>query len=150
MNPLRRRRLVVILLGVAAVGIAAMLVLLALRQNIQHFVSPSDIAAGKAAIGQRIRIGGIVEEGSLKRGDSDALDVQFVVTDRFQTTRVHFNGILPDLFREGQSVVATGQLADRNLFQADEVLAKHDENYMPAEVSDAIARAKIQKQEAAR
>lgn len=148
MNPVRRRRLMLILLGVAAVGIASALVLLALRQNIQHFVSPSDIADGKAVIGKRIRIGGIVEEGSVQR-IGDALDVQFVVTDRFKTTRVHYRGILPDLFREGQSVVATGQLVAGNQFEADEVLAKHDEKYMPAEVSDAIARAKAQNAEGA-
>lgn len=147
MNPIRRRRLMLILLGLAAVGIAAALVLLALRQNLQHFVSPSDIQAGKAAVGQRIRIGGIVEEGSVQRA-SDSLDVQFVVTDRFKTTRVRYRGILPDLFREGQSVVATGQLVDRGMFEADEVLAKHDEKYMPAEVSDAIARAKAKHTEA--
>lgn len=141
MNPIRRRRLILILLGLAALGIASALVLLALQQNIQHFVSPSDIEAGKAAIGQRIRIGGIVEEGSLQRTPG-SLDAQFVVTDRFKTTRVHYRGILPDLFREGQSVVATGQLIEQNLFEADEVLAKHDEKYMPSEVADAIARAK--------
>jgi cytochrome c-type biogenesis protein CcmE len=147
MNPIRRRRLMLILLGLSALGIAAALVLVALNQNIQHFVSPSDIDAGKAAIGQRIRIGGIVEEGSLQRTPG-SLDAQFVVTDRFKTTRVHYRGILPDLFREGQSVVATGQLVEHNRFEADEVLAKHDEKYMPSEVVDAIARAKTQKQEA--
>jgi cytochrome c-type biogenesis protein CcmE len=147
MNPIRRRRLILILLGLAALGIAAALVLLALQQNIQHFVSPSDIHAGKAAIGQRIRIGGIVEEGSLQR-TGDTLDAHFVVTDRFKTTRVHYRGILPDLFREGQSVVATGQLTSADEFEADEVLAKHDEKYMPAEVADAIARAKAKNTEA--
>jgi cytochrome c-type biogenesis protein CcmE len=147
MNPIRRRRLILILLGLAALGIAAALVLLALQQNIQHFVSPSDIHAGKAAIGQRIRIGGIVEEGSLQR-TGDTLDAHFVVTDRFKTTRVHYRGILPDLFREGQSVVATGQLTSPDQFEADEVLAKHDEKYMPAEVADAIARAKAKNPEA--
>jgi cytochrome c-type biogenesis protein CcmE len=147
MNPIRRRRLILILLGLAALGIAAALVLLALQQNIQHFVSPSDVHAGKAAIGQRIRIGGIVEEGSLQR-TGDTLDAHFVVTDRFKTTRVHYRGILPDLFREGQSVVATGQLTSMDQFEADEVLAKHDEKYMPAEVADAIARAKAKNAEA--
>lgn len=147
MNPIRRRRLILILLGLAALGIAAALVLLALQQNIQHFVSPSDVHAGKAAIGQRIRIGGIVEEGSLQR-TGDTLDAHFVVTDRFKTTRVHYRGILPDLFREGQSVVATGQLTSMDQFEADEVLAKHDEKYMPAEVADAIARAKAKNTEA--
>ncbi len=146
MNPIRRRRLILILLALAALGTAAALVLLALRENIQHFVSPSDIHAGKAAIGQRIRIGGIVEEGSLQR-TGEALDAHFVVTDRFKTTRVHYRGILPDLFREGQSVVATGQLTSADQFEADEVLAKHDEKYMPAEVADAIARAKAKNDE---
>jgi cytochrome c-type biogenesis protein CcmE len=146
MNPIRRRRLILILLALAALGIAAALVLLALRENLQHFVSPSDIHAGKAAIGQRIRIGGIVEEGSLQR-NGESLDAHFVVTDRFKTTRVHYRGILPDLFREGQSVVATGQLTSADQFEADEVLAKHDEKYMPAEVADAIARAKAKNEE---
>ncbi len=145
MNPIRRQRLILILLGVAAIGVASGLVLLALRENIQHFVSPSDVDAGKAEIGQRIRIGGVVEEGSVQRGSS--LEARFVVTDRFKTLKVHFNGILPDLFKEGQSVIAIGKLVDRNLFEADEVLAKHDENYMPTEVADAIARGKAKQAE---
>ena len=145
MNPIRRQRLILILLGVAAIGVASGLVLLALRENIQHFVSPSDVDAGKAEIGQRIRIGGVVEEGSVQRGSS--LEARFVVTDRFKTLQVHFNGILPDLFKEGQSVIAIGKLVDRNLFEADEVLAKHDENYMPTEVADAIARGKAKQAE---
>jgi len=148
MNPIRRKRLLLILLGLAAIGIASALVLLALRENLQHFVSPSDVDAGKAAIGQRIRIGGVVEEGSVRRG-GEGLDVRFVVTDRFKTLRVHFRGILPDLFREGQSVIASGALTGPDLFEADEVLAKHDENYMPAEVADAIARGKAKKAEQA-
>ncbi len=147
MKPVRRQRLILILLGLAALGIASALVLLALRQNIQHFVSPSDVDDGLAKVGQRIRIGGIVEEGSLRRA-TDSLDVHFVVTDRFKTLPVHFRGILPDLFREGQSVVATGVLRDRQLFEASEVLAKHDENYVPAEVADAIARGKAKQAEA--
>ncbi len=147
MNPIRRRRLILILLGLSAIGIASALVLLALRQNIQHFVSPSDVDDGLAEVGRRIRIGGIVEEGSLRRA-TDSLDVHFVVTDRFKTLPVHFRGILPDLFREGQSVVATGVLRDRQLFEAEEVLAKHDENYVPAEVADAIARGKAKQAEA--
>ena len=148
MNPQRKRRLILILLGLAALGVASGLVLMALNQNLQHFFSPSDIQAGQVKVGQRIRIGGIVEEESLQR-DPGSLSVRFVVTDRFKTTPVRFTGILPDLFREGQSVVATGQLVDSGLFEADEVLAKHDENYVPAEVADAIARGKAKKAEQA-
>jgi cytochrome c-type biogenesis protein CcmE len=145
MNPTRRRRLVAISLGLLGLAIAATFVIYALRENMQHFVSPSDIALGKAPDGHRFRLGGVVLENSVKRA-ADSLDVDFVVTDRFREIPVRYTGILPDLFREGQSVVATGTLVDGHTrFVAEEVLAKHDENYMPAEVADAIARAKAQK-----
>ena len=144
MNPVRRRRLVALSIGLLGLGIAAGFVVYALRENLQHFVSPTDIALGKAPQGHRFRLGGVVLEGSVKRS-ATSLDVEFIVTDRFKEIPVHFSGILPDLFREGQSVVATGTLEGERRFLAEEVLAKHDENYMPKEVADAIAKAKAQK-----
>ena len=144
MNPTRRRRLVAISIGLLGLGIAAGFVVYALRENMQHFISPSDIALGHAPQGHRFRLGGVVLEGSVKRSGT-SLDVDFIVTDRFKEIPVRYTGILPDLFREGQSVVATGTLEGQTRFLAEEVLAKHDENYMPAEVADAIAKAKAQK-----
>ena len=144
MNPTRKRRLWLIALVLVGVGGATALALAALNENVQHFYSPSDVVAGHAPNGRNFRIGGLVEESSLRRA-SDSLQVDFVVTDRFQTVPVRYIGILPDLFKEGQSVVATGQL-EGGTFVAREVLAKHDENYMPREVADAIARAKSQKE----
>jgi cytochrome c-type biogenesis protein CcmE len=129
-------------LALAGATTATAIALTALKQNVQHFYSPSDIAAGHAPSALNFRIGGLVQEGSVKRA-SDSLQVDFLVTDRFKTTAVRYTGILPDLFREGQSVVATGQLREDGTFEASEVLAKHDENYMPKEVADAIARAKV-------
>ncbi len=144
MNPTRRRRLVAISVGLLGLGIASGFVIYALRENMQHFISPSDIALGKAPQGHRFRLGGVVLEGSVKRS-ATSLDIDFVVTDRFKDIPVRYTGILPDLFREGQSVVATGTLEGSTRFIAEEVLAKHDENYMPTEVADAIAKAKAQK-----
>jgi cytochrome c-type biogenesis protein CcmE len=146
MNPTRRRRMWLLGLVLLGAGTAIALTLTALNQNIQHFFSPSDIADGKAPDARTFRLGGIVEEGSVGRS-AESLKVSFVVTDRFKTTPVEFSGILPDLFREGQSVVATGTLDPRGVFVAREVLAKHDENYMPKEVADAIARAKTRQDE---
>lgn len=145
MNPTRKRRLWLVALVLAAVGGATALALAALNQNVQHFYSPSDVAAGHAPDARLFRVGGLVEEKSVVRA-TDSLRVSFVVTDRFKTLPVEYTGILPDLFREGQSVVATGTLRDDGTFVASEVLAKHDENYMPREVADAIARAKAQKE----
>jgi cytochrome c-type biogenesis protein CcmE len=143
MNPIRRRRAWMIAAILAGVSVATALALAALNQNLQHFYSPSDVLAGKAPPDRAFRLGGVVEEGSVTRA-ADSLEVRFVVTDRFQTTPVVYRGILPDLFKEGQSVVATGTLSG-GTFTAREVLAKHDENYMPKEVADAIARAKAAK-----
>lgn len=143
MNPTRKRRLWLIALVLLGVGGATALALTALRQNVQHFYSPSDVAAGQAPDGRNFRLGGLVEENSVRRA-SDSLQVDFLVTDRFKTLPVRYTGILPDLFKEGQSVVATGKL-ENGTFVASEVLAKHDENYMPREVADAIARAKAKK-----
>jgi cytochrome c-type biogenesis protein CcmE len=140
MNPIRARRMWLLGLVLVGGGVAIALTLTALNQNIQHFFSPSDIADGKVPQARTFRLGGIVEEGSIGR-TGDSLRVSFVVTDRFKTQPVEFEGILPDLFREGQSVVATGTFdASRHVFVADEVLAKHDEKYMPPEVVDALKR----------
>jgi cytochrome c-type biogenesis protein CcmE len=140
MTPTRRRRLIAIGLIVTAVGIATALTVFALQQNMTYLFSPSEIDAGKSPADSSFRLGGVVLEKSLQRSP-DSLKVDFVVTDRFHNMPVEYTGILPDLFREGQSIVATGRLQDHR-FIATEVLAKHDETYMPKEVADAIAKAK--------
>jgi cytochrome c-type biogenesis protein CcmE len=140
MTPTRKRRLIAVAMIVAAVGIAAALTVFALQQNMTYLFSPSEIEAGKSPSGASFRIGGVVLEHSLQRSP-DSLKVDFTVTDRFHEMPVEYTGILPDLFREGQSIVATGKM-DGHRFIATEVLAKHDETYMPKEVADAIAKAK--------
>jgi cytochrome c-type biogenesis protein CcmE len=140
MTPTRKRRLIVISLVLAAVAVAAGLTVLALQQNMTYLYSPSEVEAGHAPEGARFRLGGVVLEKSIQRS-SDTLEVGFVVTDRFKEMPVKYTGILPDLFREGQSIVATGAMQGDH-FVATEVLAKHDETYMPKEVADAIAKAK--------
>ncbi|HEY0179872.1 MAG TPA: cytochrome c maturation protein CcmE [Dokdonella sp.] len=140
MTPTRKRRLIVISLVLAAVAVAAALTVFALQQNMTYLYSPSEVDAGHAPPSARFRLGGVVLEHSIRRA-GDSLRVDFVVTDRFKQIPVEYTGILPDLFREGQSVVATGALQDGR-FVATEVLAKHDETYMPKEVADAIAKAK--------
>ena len=141
MNPTRKKRLWLFSLIALAAFAASALALTALNQNLQHFYSPTEVTEGKAPAARNFRLGGLVEEKSLAR-DPDSLKVEFIVTDRFKTTNVEYVGILPDLFREGQSVVATGTLRADGTFVATEVLAKHDENYMPKEVAEAIAKAK--------
>ena len=137
MHPVRKQRLTVVLFIVIATSIAAALVFFALRENMNLFYPPVDIAEGKAPIGTNIRAGGMVKEGSVvKAGDS--LKVDFVVTDYAADLAVTYTGILPDLFEEGQGVVVAGKLDATGLFVAHEVLAKHDENYMPPEVADAL------------
>jgi len=140
MTPTRKRRLIVICLILAAVAVAASLTVFALQQNMTYLYSPSEVEAGHAPASARFRIGGVVLEQSIRRS-TDSLKVDFIVTDRFKELPVQYTGILPDLFREGQSVVATGAI-DGGRFVATEVLAKHDETYMPKEVADAIAKAK--------
>ncbi|MCK9539049.1 cytochrome c maturation protein CcmE [Dokdonella sp.] len=140
MTPTRKRRLIIISLVLAAVAVAAGLTVLALQQNMTYLYSPSEVEAGEAPTGARFRLGGVVLEHSIKRAD-DSLQVDFIVTDRFHQMPVKYTGILPDLFREGQSIVASGSVEDGR-FVATEVLAKHDETYMPKEVADAIAKAK--------
>lgn len=133
----RHKRLTVIVIGVVGLTVAALFVLNAFRSNLVFFYSPTEVAEGKVPPKQRFRIGGLVEQGSVKK---DGTQVQFVVTDLNAKITVRYEGILPDLFREGQGVVAQGQLVAANQFMADEVLAKHDENYMPPEVADALGK----------
>lgn len=140
MNPIRKKRLIIIgaiLLGVVAtVGLG----LMALQQNINLFYTPTQIANGEAPEGTRIRAGGLVKEGSLTRSE-DSLTVDFIVTDGDADTGIQYRGILPDLFREGQGIVALGRLNEVGVLVADEILAKHDENYMPPEAAEALERA---------
>jgi len=143
MTPTRKRRLIAVGLILLAVGAAAALTVMALSQNMTYLFSPSEVLAGHAPQGAAFRLGGVVLEHSLKR-DQSSLRADFTVTDRFHDMPVEYTGILPDLFREGQSIVATGRI-DGNRFVAKEVLAKHDETYMPKEVADAIAKAKAVK-----
>lgn len=128
-------------IALAGLVVATALVLNALRGNMTFFYSPSDVMAQEAPVDRKFRLGGMVEEGSVERA-SDGLTVRFVVTDMAQSIPVVFTGILPDLFREGQGVVTQGHLGQDGLFYADEVLAKHDETYMPPEVAEALERAK--------
>ena len=137
MNPQRKKRLALILALVAGVTVAVGLALSALQQNINLFYTPTQIANGEAPIGARIRAGGMVEQGSLQRS-GDSLDVRFVVTDFQQKVTITYRGILPDLFREGQGIVALGKLNEAGVVVADEVLAKHDEKYMPPGVTKAL------------
>ena len=134
----RRRRLVALAAALLALGTAAALALTALRDTLVFFYSPSEIEAKGLAPGRTFRIGGLVEEGSLKTGGDG--QVSFRVTDLKQAVPVTYKGVLPDLFREGQGVVAQGALAADGTFVATEVLAKHDENYMPPEVADALKK----------
>lgn len=134
----RHKRLAAIALGVAALGIAAALVLNAFEQNLVFFFTPSQIAANEAPQGKTFRIGGMVQSGSVKR---EGVEVRFVVTDTAKHVPVVYSGALPDLFREGKGVVAQGQLGADGVFRAREVLAKHDENYMPPEAAEAVKRA---------
>src|SRR5947208_8135494 len=133
----RQRRLVLIGTGIGVLGLAAALVLIALRDSIVFFNSPTDVTEKHVAPGTRIRLGGLVKSGSLVRGEN--LAVRFAVTDGNREIAVSYAGVLPDLFREGQGVVAEGTL-DGGLFRADTILAKHDETYMPREVADALKK----------
>jgi cytochrome c-type biogenesis protein CcmE len=133
----RQRRLILIGLALGILGVAAALVLSALRDTIVFFHSPTEIVEKSIQPGTRIRIGGLVKEGSVRR---NGLEVRFDVTDGARSLPVVFSGVLPDLFREGQGVVAEGALESSQLFRADTVLAKHDENYMPREVVDALKK----------
>ena len=132
----KQRRGALIGSGVAVLTVAALMVMFALKDSVVFFHTPSDILEKKVAAGQRIRLGGLVANGSVKRGEE--LAVKFTVTDTLKDIAVEFNNVLPDLFREGKGVVAEGKLDSTGVFKADSVLAKHDENYMPKEVAQSL------------
>ena len=138
MNPTRKRRLLLVVALLAAAAIAGVLVTLALQENLTYLHTPSEVKQGAVPADARFRLGGVVCEGSVRRTDG-TLDVRFAVTDRVRQVRVRHHGILPDMFKEGTSIIATGKL-EKGEFVADEVLAKHDETYMPREVADAMAK----------
>ncbi|MFN3714279.1 MAG: cytochrome c maturation protein CcmE [Alcanivoracaceae bacterium] len=140
MNPLRKQRLLIVLGVVTGLGAAIGLVLYALSQNINLFYTPHQVVSGEAPLDARMRVGGLVVDGSVRRED-EGLGVLFDLTDGAGTFTVRYEGILPDLFREGQGIVANGTLIRRDYFEAVEVLAKHDELYMPPEVQQALERA---------
>ena len=142
----RHRRAAIVIGALAAVGVAVALVLNAFNSNLVFFYTPSQIAAKEAPQGRTFRVGGMVQTGSVVR---DGVTVRFVVTDTAQNVPVRYDGVLPDLFKEGKGVVAQGQLGADGVFTAREVLAKHDENYMPPEAADALQRADKMKQKMA-
>ncbi|MEE9343708.1 MAG: cytochrome c maturation protein CcmE [Gammaproteobacteria bacterium] len=137
MTPARKKRLALIGFMVIGVAIAVSFALKAFNQNLMFFYAPSEVMAGEAPQGHPFRLGGLVTEGSVRRLEN-GLTTEFEVTDKVKSVKIHYTGILPDLFREGQGIVAHGSLGDNGIFVADEVLAKHDENYMPPEVADAL------------
>ena len=136
----RHKRIAMIVIGIAALAVCAALVLRAFQENLVFFFTPSQVAANEAPQGRLFRIGGLVEAGSVKR-QPDGVTVRFVVTDTAKSIPVLYKGTLPDLFREGKGVVTQGRLGPDGVFEASEVLAKHDENYMPPEAADAVKRA---------
>ena len=144
----RHKRIAFIFAGLAALGVAAYLVASAFRNNLVFFFSPTQVAAKEAPVNRTFRVGGLVQEGTLKR-DNDGLTVRFTVTDTAASVPVVYKGILPDLFKEGRGCVAQGKIGSDGVFHAEQVLAKHDENYMPPEAGAAIDKAK-QAQEAAK
>jgi len=135
----RQKRLIFILVGLVALGLAAWLVFNALGNNMSYFYSPTEVVQKKAPQDHLFRLGGMVVNGSVQRGQE--LTVRFAVSDTANVVNVEYTGILPDLFEEGQGVIAQGKLGDNGIFVASEVLAKHDENYMPPEVADALEKA---------
>jgi cytochrome c-type biogenesis protein CcmE len=145
----RHKRIAAIALGVVALGVVTALVLTAFQENLVFFFTPSQVVAQEAPQGRTFRIGGMVEKGSVRR-QADGVTVQFLVTDTAKSIPVTYRGQLPDLFREGKGVVAQGQLGADGVFRANEVLAKHDENYMPPEAAEAVKRAHETAEKAAR
>ncbi|MGE0031661.1 MAG: cytochrome c maturation protein CcmE [Steroidobacteraceae bacterium] len=133
----RRKRLLAVVAIVGGVAAATALAMLAFQDNLLYFYNPTQVVAGEAPSGRTFRIGGLVTQGSLQKTEG-TLKIRFMVTDFKETIPVNYEGLLPDLFREGQGVIAHGRLADNGEFVADEVLAKHDENYMPPEVADSL------------
>jgi cytochrome c-type biogenesis protein CcmE len=145
----RHKRIAAIAIGVVALGVATALVLRAFNENLVFFFTPSQVVEKEAPQGRTFRIGGMVEKGSVRR-QADGVTVQFLVTDTAKSIPVTYRGQLPDLFREGKGVVAQGQLGADGVFRANEVLAKHDENYMPPEAAEAVKRAHETAEKAAR
>lgn len=137
----RHKRIVFILIGLAGLSVAAFLVASAFRNNLVFFFSPTQVAAKEAPVNRTFRVGGLVQDGSLKR-ETDGLTVRFIVTDTAASVPVVYKGILPDLFKEGKGCVAQGRMDSEGVFHAEQVLAKHDENYMPPEAGQAIDKAK--------
>ena len=137
----RHKRIIFIMTSLAALGLATWLVLGAFRNNLVFFFSPTQIATKEAPVGRTFRIGGLVETGSLKR-ETDGLTIRFTVTDTANTIPVVYKGILPDLFKEGRGCVAQGKVGPDGVFYADQIMAKHDENYMPPEAARALDQAK--------
>ena len=138
MNPVRKRRLILVALVLLAASVAAVFITMALQENINYLHTPTEVLEGKAPENARFRLGGVVCEGSVQRTEG-SLDIRFAITDRVRQVPVSFNGILPDMFKEGTSVIASGKM-ENGAFTATEVLAKHDETYMPKEVADAMAK----------
>ena len=138
----RHKRLLLILGGLIVLGAVAALVLNAFRSNLVFFFSPTQVVAGEAPQGKPFRIGGMVKEGSVRR-EADGVTLSFVVTDTEKDLAVRYKGILPDLFREGKGAVAQGKIGEDGVFVASEVLAKHDENYMPPEAAQAVGEAHV-------
>lgn len=143
----RHKRIGFIIAGLAGLGIAAALVLSAFQNNLVFFFSPTQVVAKEAPVNRAFRVGGLVENGSLKR-ENDGLTVRFTVTDTAKSVPVVYKGILPDLFKEGKGCVAQGRLGSDGVFYADQVLAKHDENYMPPEAGHAVDAAKHEREAA--
>jgi cytochrome c-type biogenesis protein CcmE len=139
MKPVRKQRLILILLMLAGVGVAVAFGLKAFNENLMYFFSTTDVVEGKAPKETLFRLGGMVVKGSVDR-PGDGLTVRFDLTDYNKQVTVEYTGILPDLFREGQGIVSKGRLNDKGVFVAEEVLAKHDENYMPPEVADSLKK----------
>lgn len=139
MTPTRKRRLIAVLLILAGVGVSSTIAFYSLQENLLYFQSPSDLAQQPIPPGRQFRLGGLVKPGSVAR-DEGGLATHFVVTDGPEEMAVQYVGILPDLFREGQGVIARGELNSNGLFEAREVLAKHDENYMPPEIAEAMKK----------
>jgi cytochrome c-type biogenesis protein CcmE len=138
----KQQRLILVVVALVLLGGASALVLSALSDSVAFFVTPSDIATGKVDADKRFRLGGLVVEGSVERGTDNGV-VRFRLTDQAHEVPVRYQGILPDLFREGQGIVAQGMLGNDGVFAASEVLAKHDENYMPPEVAEALKQAGV-------
>ncbi|MEZ5491664.1 MAG: cytochrome c maturation protein CcmE [Gammaproteobacteria bacterium] len=144
MKPHRQKRLAIILFIAAGLSVGIGLTLYALRQNLNMFFTPTEVAAGEIPAGREIRIGGMVKEGSVVHA-ADSLEVRFIATDYASDVSIHYEGILPDLFREGQGIVVEGQVDQSGILQASRVLAKHDENYMSPEVKAALDAAHVEK-----